>query len=647
MGRRTLSSEDPYRHLFDRNPMPMWVYDAETLAFLAVNEAAVAHYGYSHDEFLAMSIRDIRPRDDMPPLLDTVASLPAGFRSPGPHRHLKKDGTPIEVAITSHAIEFGERPARLVLVNDVTEQRRAEAELIRAETRYRLLVESLPGIVYIAEPEPPYATVYISPAIQLLGYSREEWLADPENWTRHLHPDDRARVLEETQAAQAEGRGTVYEYRMLARDGSVRWFHDQGLFVRNEAGQPTSWQGVMTDITEQKRAEDALRQSEARLLHAQKMEAVGQLAGGVAHDFNNLLTVISCHAQFLGDAIDPAEPERVDVDEIQKAAGRAAALTRQLLAFSRKQLLQPRVLDLNHVVANLEPMLRRLIGEDIHVTVIRAPSSCEVVADPGQLEQVLVNLAVNGRDAMPGGGTLTVEVARVEVGPDDAGAGRERWQTVPPGSYVMLAVSDTGCGMDEDVQAHLFEPFFTTKPPGLGTGLGLPTVYGIVKQSGGHVWVSSAPGCGSTFRVYLPCAVADAVDAEAAPADAAPPAHGTETILLVEDEDGVRTLARRILEAHGYTVLEARHGTDALQRAAESDDHIHLVATDVVMPEIGGRELAETLAASRPDMRVLFVSGYTDDDIIRRGLLAPGMAFLQKPFTAEGLVRAVREALDG
>jgi PAS domain S-box-containing protein len=574
-------------------------------------------------------------------LTRVLAAIGPKFRSRSSTQHVRKDGSVMDVEIASHAIEFAGRPARLVLANEVTERKRAEAAVIKAEAEYRTLLESLPGIVYVADPNPPYATVYISPAIESLGYTRDEWLASPDNWMRSLHPDDRGWVLERTAAAHAAGRGVTYEYRMLARDGEVHWIHDQGLFIRDAEGVATSWQGVLTDITEQKRAEEALRQGEARLLQSQKMEAVGQLAGGVAHDFNNLLTVINCHTQFLLDATDPSDPQREDVEEIQRAARRAAALTRQLLAFSRKQLLQPRVLDLNTVVANLEPMLQRLIGEDVHMAMIRAPSYCGVMADPGQLEQVLVNLAVNARDAMPSGGILTIEVAPAEF---EASAGR--WQTVPAGSYIVISVSDTGCGMDEEVQSHLFEPFFTTKKQGKGTGLGLPTVYGIVKQSGGHIWVQSEPGHGSTFRIYLPRVAAE-VD-HPAPAATMPdmPAGGSETILLVEDEEGVRALAQRVLERHGYTVLEARHGADALRIAADFDGRIDLVLTDVVMPEMGGREMVDALTSSRTDVQALFMSGYTDDDIIRRGLLDPGLAFLQKPFTSNALAQAVRDLLD-
>ncbi|HEX5437615.1 MAG TPA: PAS domain S-box protein [Gemmatimonadaceae bacterium] len=635
------TAEEPYRMLFERNPTPMWVYDVRTLEFLAVNDAAVACYRYSREEFLVRTLCDVWPTEDVPHLLSRLRVLQPGFRAPTVHRNRRRDGALIDVEIASHAITFEGRAARLVVVHEVTDRTRAEAALAEAETQYRSLVESLPGIVYVADPQPPYETIYVSPAIEtLLGYTLDEWLANPDSWTRCLHPDDRARVLGQTKAAQLTGRHNVYEYRMIARDGSVRWFHDQGRFVRNAAGRPTLWQGVMIEITERKQAEEALRQSEERLRQSQKMEAVGQLAGGVAHDFNNLLTIISCHTQLLLESITSDSPEHEHVSEIRGAASRASELTRQLLAFSRKQLLKPQVLDLGAVVTNLEPMLRRLIGEDVHIAMVRAPAPCNIMADRGQIEQVLVNLAVNARDAMPQGGVLTIEITPVQID-----AGQVAAPPLPPGAYVKLVVSDTGCGMTSDVQARIFEPFFTTKEPGRGTGLGLPTVYGIIKQSNGHIGVRSDAGLGTTFTIHLPLAAGEATRA----APAAKPAvslRGTETMLLVEDEEAVRTLARRVLEREGYSVLEARHGAHALQLALEPGCHIDLVVTDVVMPVMSGRELTEALAPTHPDLRVLYISGYTDDEIIRRGLLDPSMAFLQKPFTATDLLRAVRGALD-
>jgi len=378
-----------------------------------------------------------------------------------------------------------------------------------------------------------------------------------------------------------------------------------------------------------------------QLLQAQKMEAIGRLAGGIAHDFNNLLMVISGHGQLLLPQFHSEHPLRPSLEAINDTAERAAGLTRQLLAFSRQQVLQPRVLDLNAVVADLAPMLRRLIGEDVELATALDPALGHVKADAGQLAQVVMNLAVNARDAMPRGGRLMLETANLVL---DAAYTR-RHVEVAPGPYVMLAVSDTGTGMDAPTRARVFEPFFTTKGPGQGTGLGLATSYGIVKQSGGTIWVYSEPGRGTTFKIYLP-RVDEPVDVSAPRRDPAEPAFGSETILLVEDEERVRALVRTILAHHGYTVLDAPHPDEALVTSARHLGPIHLLLTDVVMPQMSGPGLADRLTPTRPEMKVLYMSGYTDNAVVQHGVLAPGAAFLQKPFTPDQLARTVRDVLD-
>jgi signal transduction histidine kinase/ActR/RegA family two-component response regulator len=393
-------------------------------------------------------------------------------------------------------------------------------------------------------------------------------------------------------------------------------------------------------LLESRRAYVELAETQGQLEQAQKMDAIGRLAGGVAHDFNNLLTVILGRTDILLHPLKPDDPMRRGIELIQRTAGRAADLTRQLLAFSRKQVLDAVVLDLGAVTTDMKDMLGRLIGEDIALLTAPTPGLGRVKADRGQIEQVIMNLAVNARDSMPQGGRLILETANVDL--DDEYV--RRHVGARPGPHVMLAVSDTGAGIPREIQGHIFEPFFTTKEQGKGTGLGLATVYGIVKQSGGYIEVDSEPGRGTTFRIYLP-----RVDA-ASPADRpprpAPVAGGTETILLVEDEEGVRELARDILRASGYTVLEARNGAEALLLCERHQGPLHLLLTDVVMPRMSGRELAERLAPLRPDLRVLYMSGYTDDAVIRHGVLGAGTAFLQKPFTPAGLVQSVRDTLD-
>jgi signal transduction histidine kinase len=383
------------------------------------------------------------------------------------------------------------------------------------------------------------------------------------------------------------------------------------------------------------------KQVQSQLFQSQKMEAIGQLAGGVAHDFNNLLTVINGYSQMMLERKIPDDPDRKCLEEIFKAGERAAALTRQLLAFSRRQVLTLRVLDLNAIIAGMHTMLRRLIGEDIDLVSVPARDLGNVKVDSGQMEQVILNLALNARDAMPKGGKLTIETANVDL--DESYTPKHA--TVKPGPHVMLAVSDTGIGLDPETQNHIFEPFFTTKEQGKGTGLGLSTVYGIVKQSGGSIWVYSERGRGATFKIYLPRVDEPAKINE--PAEAPPElSEATETILLVEDDASVRMLVRQTLEMKGYRVLEAENGVEALWVSEQRTETIHLMVTDVIMPEIGGRILAEQLAVKRPEMKVLYMSGYTDDAVIRHGVLELNSAFIQKPFGPDALARKVREVLD-
>ncbi|MGE5283421.1 MAG: PAS domain S-box protein [Actinomycetota bacterium] len=403
---------------------------------------------------------------------------------------------------------------------------------------------------------------------------------------------------------------------------------------------------ILMDVTERKAAEESrerLAMAGEQLCQSQKMEAVGRLAGGVAHDFNNLLTAISGYSDLLLHRLPEYSTLRRDVEEIRKAGDRAAALTRQLLAFSRRQVLQPKVLDLNVLVTNMGQALRRLAGEDIGVSIDLSPSLSRVKADPGQIGQVIENLAVNARDAMPEGGRITVATADAEL----SAAYAASYPGVRPGPYVLLSIADTGRGMSDEVQSHLFEPFFTTKERQKGNGLGLATVYGIVQQSGGHIRVNSAPGRGSTFLVYLPRVETPEDGAQGSDRPLLPrPSPGTETVLLTEDEEGVRRLAREILSGNGYKVLEAANGREAVLLSEGHRGKIHLLLTDVVMPELSGRDLGERIRRQRPDLRILYMSGYTDDAILRHGVREDGIPFLQKPFTPEGLARKVREVLD-
>jgi len=530
----------------------------------------------------------------------------------------------------------GELLALEGFVFDISQRKRAEEQFRQAEARYRTVVEQLPAITYIAEFGADGRWLYVSPQIEsLLGFSPDEWTARPHLWYEQLHPDDRDRVLAEETLSRETGTPVTHEYRMLTRNGDVIWFNDRAVVVRDTAGQMQSLHGVMFDITERKRLEE-------QVLQSQKVEAVGRLAGGVAHDFNNILTTITGYSELMLMKIPRNDPLRKNAEEIQRAADKAASLTRQLLAFSRKQTLQPRVLELSGVVADIEKMLRRLIGEDVELHTIHGAAVGRVKADPAQISQVIMNLAVNARDAMPTGGCLTIGVANARLDADYA----RRHDGVAPGEYVLLSVSDTGIGMSPEVQAHLFEPFFTTKPLGEGTGLGLATCYGIIQQSDGHITVYSEPGKGTTFRIYLP-RVAEAVEPLEPRADGPELPTGSETVLVAEDEPAVREFAAGMLRDLGYTVLEAANGEEGQRVVRQhADVKIDLVFTDVVMPQMGGKQFADWINVERPGTKVLFSSGYTADAIVRHGVLEDRIAFLEKPFTPTSLARKVREVLD-
>jgi two-component system cell cycle sensor histidine kinase/response regulator CckA len=548
-------------------------------------------------------------------------------------RHANSSWTPLWGVATNL---LDDPSVRGIVVNsrNVTEQKHAEKARMEAEVRYRTLVEQLVAVTYIARLGLEGEWLYVSPQLgAMLGYRPEEWLADPKMWISRIHPEDRPLVASAEDAALG-GRPFRAEYRLLHRDGHVVWVDDTASVMRDADGN-SLLHGVLLDVTERKRLESELHQ-------AQKMQAVGQLAGGIAHDFNNVLTVILGYSQILLEDENPSEGlVHRSAEQIRNAAERAAALTRQLLAFSRKQVLEPRILNLNRVLGDLDKMLRRLITENIQIINIPEPDLGSVKADPAQIEQVLLNLAINARDAMPNGGRLTIETANVEF--DQSYAHEHR--TVNPGRYVMLSVSDTGSGMDASVRARVFEPFFTTKEMGKGTGLGLATVYGIVQQSGGYIWVYSEPGSGSSFKIYLP-RVEAARDADGPGQAKLSTVRGSENILLVEDDPSVRSLARRVLEASGYTVLVPDRVEDVEALCRHYPGTIHLLLTDVVMPGLSGTELARRLMPLRKDMKVIFMSGYTERAGSHEALLELGSTLVQKPFTPSILARKVREVLD-
>ena len=516
---------------------------------------------------------------------------------------------------------------------DVSERKRADLALRESEERYRDLFDNASDLVCVTAPDG--SLLYVNQAWRHgTGYGESEigrmQLADI------VHPDSREHYHAVLERVLAGNRLDHVELIFLPKDGQPI-IVEGNLSCTFKDGHPSVVRGIYRDITERKRVEDHLRRAE-------RMQAAGKLAGGVAHEVNNMMTGVIGFSEFLLRTLDPDDPRREDVEEVIKAGTRAADVTRQLLAFTRQQFLRPQIMEINAVVSDLEKMLRRSLGEDHQLELRRSPAAGQLRADRGQLEQVLINLVLNARDAMTGHGRVTIETAPATW--DQAYAERHGGVDIPLGKYVMLAVADTGCGMDPDVQARIFEPFFTTKVVGQGTGLGLSTVYGIVKQSGGFIWVYSEPGQGSVFKVYLPEASATLPSEKGAETELQPPERGSETILVVEDEEIVRTLAVRGLREHGYTVVEARNGTEALDYVRQHPGTVDLVISDVVMPELSGRELGQNLSLFDPDLPILYMSGYTGDDVVQRGLLDPGAPFQQKPFTPGTLASKVRTMLD-
>jgi len=505
-------------------------------------------------------------------------------------------------------------------------------QLMEREELFRLITENAADMIAVVDTTGH--RIYNSPSYEkILGYTTQELQGTTA--LEQIHPEDREKVLQAAAEARRNGKGNNLEYRMRHKDGGWRTLESRASTIMKD-GEVERLVIVNRDVTERKHLEEQFRQS-------QKMEAVGRLSGGVAHDFNNLLGVIIGYGEIVQEGTATDSPLRGCVDEMLKAGHRAASLTRQLLAFSRQQVMDPKVLDLNLVVKDMEKMLKRLISEDIQLKTDLDPDLRRIKADQGQIEQVVMNLAVNARDAMPNGGELTLTTSNFYMDEDFV---RRYPYPVSVGDYVLLTVTDNGIGMDAATRVRVFEPFFTTKEKGKGTGLGLSTVYGVVKQSGGYIEVHSEPGAGATFKIYLP-KVEDALDPQKQSTELPDSLHGTETVLLVEDEVALRKLSRQLLELCGYQVLEAESGAEALKISREHKQAIHLLLTDVVMPGMSGRVLADQLVVQRPETQVVYMSGYTGQTVGEHGVLAEGSFFLPKPFTREALARKVRKALDG
>ena len=618
-------------------------------SFKYVNSAHKTCLGYEPEFLVGRTIFEVAHPEDVKRILAEIAT---GKETLGVRklecRLRRADGsyTWLETIGTFLLNADGNPREMLFSARDISDRKRAEEALRKSEEKYRLIADNMADTIAVLDLNLNFT--YISPSItRLRGFTAEEALErsigqvmTPESIQVAFQVLKDEMELEQSGAADPN-RTRIVELEEYRKDGSTTWISNHFSFLRDENGVAVGILVASRDISDRKRAEEAKDRLEAQLRQASKMEAVGRLAGGVAHDFNNLLTGISGYTEILLSGVSKGDPMHADLSEIKKAADRAASLTEQLLAFSRKQVIDPKVIDLNELLADSTKMLGRLIGEDVELVFVPGKNLGSVQVDPHQIEQVLINLAVNARDAMPDGGKLTIETTNVVI---DEEYVRNRLEA-KPGHYVLLTVSDNGCGMPPEVVEHLFEPFFTTKEKGKGTGLGLSMIYGIVQQNRGFIEVDSEVGVGAAFKVYLPAVIGKAESVVKTKKDVLP--TGTETILLVEDEDMVRNLARKVLQRQGYQVLAVERGGKAHELAKDRAVNIDLLLTDVIMPDMNGKQLYETMRALRPDLRVLYMSGYTEDTIAHHGVLEKGINFIQKPFSNESLTRTVREVLDG
>jgi two-component system, cell cycle sensor histidine kinase and response regulator CckA len=627
-------SEELYRSILNASPDGVAITDTEGRILMVSRVARTMFAIEQEEDMIGRPAMDFIAPESRKRAASMIALRFQGAKhGMSEYLGLRADGSTFDLEINSEIIrgEQGQPAQMVTVVRDITERKRVEKALRESEERYRSIVHASPDNITIIDLEG--RVLMISPAGLRMWHSEREAEMVGHQVAEFIDPADRDRALSNFALMLQGLKSGPTEYRGLRRDGSALDVEVDGELIRDAEGKPVQTVLIIRDITERKALEARLRQS-------QKMESVGRLAGGVAHDFNNLLTVINGYATFLSNQLNVRDPLREHAVEIGKAGERAASLTAQLLAFGRKQLIRARALDLNSVVRDAERMLQRLIGEDIELRTRLDPRLGLVMADPDQIHQVIVNLAANARDAMPYGGTLEIATAEVEVDKTDAAGHPD----AAPGWHVLLTVTDSGMGMTKEVRQQLFEPFFTTKEQGKGTGLGLATVYGIVRQSNGWTEVRSEVGQGSEFRIYLPRIVAGPPP-EDEPVAPRREEDGHETVLVVEDQDAVRRLTTAILKAYGYHVLEAGSGAEACAIAAEAAGEIHLLLTDVVMPGMNGTVLSERLREFRPGLKVVLMSGYSADMIAARGMLPEGVTYLQKPFSPQELALKVREVL--
>jgi len=633
-------SENRYRTLVENSNDGIALVKGD--AHLYVNLKFLEIFGYNHfEEIVEKPISITIHPDDRDRVVEMVRGRQTKEGEPSKYefKGIRKDGSIVYIEVAATKTTYQGEAVSLSYHRDITERRRAEEALQKSEEKYRTILENIEDGYFEVDIAGNF-TFFNDSLCRLLGYSRDEMMG--MNNRQYTDNENAQKLYQTFNRVYRTGKPTKeFDWEIIRKEGTKRSIEASVSLIKDPSDNRIGFRGIVRDVTERKRIEQEKTTLEEQLRQSQKIEAIGRLAGGIAHDFNNLLTVIKGYSQLSLQELKEDVPLRGNIEEIKRASDKAADLTRQLLAFSRRQILEMKVLDLNTALRDMDKMLHRLIGEDIELVTVLTDDLGRVKTDPGWVEQIIMNLAVNARDAMPSVGKLTIETANVELD----GAYARNHIAVTPGRYVMLSVSDTGVGMTPEVRQQVFEPFFTTKEKGKGTGLGLSTVYGIVKQSGGNIWVYSEPGQGTTFKIYLPRVdepleeLKEKVVKEELP-------HGSETILLVEDEEVVRKLAVRILKRQGYTVLEGSHGNEAIDVCKQHKGPVHLLLTDVVMPHMSGRQLAEQLKQVCQGFKVLYMSGYTDNAITHHGVLEEGINYLQKPFTVDGLARKVREVLD-
>ncbi|MBI5844000.1 MAG: response regulator [Deltaproteobacteria bacterium] len=637
-------SEKKYRKLHE-SMMDGFVRVDMQGTIMESNESYQRMVGYDAAELSGLTYTDLTPEKwrDYEKTIVATQILPRGYSDVYEKEYRKKDGSIFPVELRTFLIrnDSGEHEGMWAIVRDITARKQADEALRLAND---IIVRS-PAVAFVWKNKRGWPVEYASENVRrLFGWAAEDFISGAIPYADVIHPHDLDRVADEVRRSSADPEAENIShtpYRIVDRAGAVKWVEDLTAIRRNESRKIVAYEGLLIDVTERMALEHSRQLLREQLAQAQKMESVGRLAGGVAHDFNNLLSVIMGYGEMMKMDIKKDNPHHEMLDEILQAAIRAKDLTRQLLAFSRKQVLETNAVDVSGVVTGFEKLIRRLIGEDIKLELSLFAAPLVVRADTAQLEQVLMNLAVNARDAMPDGGHLTIETASVEL--DETYA--ETSPDISPGMYAMIGVSDTGQGMDRETQARIFEPFFTTKSKESGTGLGLATSYGIIKQHGGNILVYSEPEKGSTFKIYLPI-VSEKADKKAEAPRAEPMPAGDATIMVIEDEKAVRNLVCRMLGNQGYTVIESHSVMDAIARAEAFKGPIHLVLADVVMPEMKGPEVFEKISIHHPESKVLYVSGYTDNVIVRHGMLADGVQFLQKPFTIKALLSRVAHVLE-